>query len=229
MSDVLTLLREKNPRLAFYPVWDARFRRFGRVVDFDGGKLIAQALRVPMPENGTKYLTDMPELETPAELAAAQNALFGQTPCQIGMCWGWNSRLNCLEYHRSSEFNIAAGDFVLLLASQMDMEGDELPPGRITAFYVPRNTALEIYATTLHFCPCQVSDDGFRCIVILPRGTNQPLKAERSAVGDGRLLWAENKWLIAHEEAPAAGRGAYPGLHGENFTVNLPFRRETPA
>ena len=34
------------------------------------------------------------------------------------MCWGRNTKLNCLEYHRDSEVNIGASDFILLLAKQ---------------------------------------------------------------------------------------------------------------
>ena len=68
--------------------------------------------------------------------------------------------------------------------------------------------------------PCQVSDEGFRCIVILPRGTNYPLTQEKPKGGDGRLLWAQDKWLIAHpDNKGVVERGAYPGLHGENFDI----------
>ena len=76
-----------------------------------------------------------------------------------------------------------------------------------------------MYATTLHFCPCEVSAEGFRCIVVLPRGTNHPLQQPRPDNAEGRLLWAKDKWLIAHEEAPAVQRGAYVGIHGENYEI----------
>lgn len=220
MSELLNLLRRKNPALPFYSVEGAAFRQFGRNVNFDAANLIQQAKSVLMPESGAKYCASLPELETPADFSTVQKELYGQSSCQIGMCWGFNSKLNCLEYHRSSEFNIAVSDLVLLLADQREMEGFELPEGRITAFYVPQGSVFEVYATTLHFCPCQTGESGFRCIVILPRGTNQPLKTDRSStVGDTRLQWAENKWLIAHPEAPAVSRGAYPGLHGENYKI----------
>ena len=109
---------------------------------------------------------------------------------------------------------------VLLLAQQQDMEGLDLSCDKITAFYFPKGTVIEVYATTLHFCPCQVQDEGFKCIVVLPRGTNHPLEGEKPTLGDGRLLWAKDKWLVAHPDAPAVSRGAYPGLHGENYKIN---------
>ena len=41
---------------------------------------------------------------------------YGGMPIQIGYCNGYNTKLNCLEYHRGSEINIPANDVVLLLA-----------------------------------------------------------------------------------------------------------------
>lgn len=219
--DTLQRLREKNPHVAFYSVADPAFRPFGRVIDFDGAALIAAAEKIAMPEAGTKYVPDLPELETEKEFAAVRHALRGEGSCQIGLCWGYNSLLNCLEYHRASEHNIAVTDLVLLLADQREMEGNDLPAGKVIGFFVPKGTVIEVYATTLHFCPCQVGDAGFSSIVILPRGTNHPLTGERPATAEGRLLWAADKWLIAHaDNAPVLARGAYPGLHGENFKIN---------
>ena len=60
---------------------------------------------------------------------------------------------------------------------------------------VPKGTTIEVYATTLHFCPCEVTVSGFSCIVGLQRGTNHPLEDRKQG-----LLWAKNKWLLAHEE-----------------------------
>jgi len=221
MQDLLTILRDKNPGLPLYSVEDKAFRRFGRVVDFEPSALISAAERMEMPEDGCRYQPDLPALETPEIFPVVQNELRGQGSCQIGMCWGFNIRLNCLEYHRSSEHNIAVTDFILLLAAQQDLDGFDLPADKISAFLVPKGTVIEIYATTLHFCPCQTDRNGFKCIVILPRGTNHPLTGNRPKSGDGRLLWAQDKWLIAHPEAPHAGRGAYPGLHGKNLCINI--------
>ena len=37
--------------------------------------------------------------------------------------------------------------------------------------------------------------------------------------GEDRLLWARDKWLIAHPEAPAVQRGAHPGLHVVDYEI----------
>ena len=74
---------------------------------------------------------------------------------------------------------------------------------------------LEVYATTLHYAP--VSTGGrFRCCVILPRGTNEPLKPAPQGRGEDKLLTHVNKWLIAH---PEAGIEGHQGLKGVNITL----------
>lgn len=216
----LEMLRKNNPDVPFYSVYDGEFACYGRVIDFASDELIAACeAAAEMPESGSRYVPDMPELETIA-LEKVQHELRGEGSCQIGCCWGHSSRLNCLEYHRASEHNIAVSDLVLLLAAQQDMQGSDLPAGRVKAFFVPKGTTIEVYATTLHFCPCETSADGFRCIVILPRGTNHPLEKPRPETAEGRLLWARDKWLIAHADAPAVQRGAYVGIHGENYEIH---------
>lgn len=219
--DTLTALRTNNPSLPFHSVTDAAFRRYGRVVALDAAALIGACEEaVTMPESGSRYVTSLPSLESMPAFEAVQRILRGEGDCQMGCCWGYNTRLNCLEYHRASEHLIAVSDLALLLAPLQAMEGYTLPAGLVEGFYVPRGTTVELYATTLHFAPCQTSASGFCSLVILPRGTNLPLVGERPAEGEGRLLWARDKWLIAHpDNTPVVARGAYPGLLGENFDI----------
>ena len=82
---------------------------------------------------------------------------------------------------------------------------------------MPAGTAVELYATTLHYAPCSAKEGGFRCVIILPKGTNEDLPFAAADKGENRLLTAVNKWLIAHEEASI--EGAFCGLKGENVTI----------
>lgn len=84
-------------------------------------------------------------------------------------------------------------------------------------FLVPAGTGVELYATTLHYAPCTAQEGGFRCVVVLPKGTNEELPFETAKEGENRLLAAMNKWLIAHEDAQI--EGAFFGLQGENVEV----------
>ncbi len=141
-------------------------------------------------------------------------------PIQLGMCWGHNTKLNCLEYHRDSEVNIGTHDFILLLAKEDEIEAGVLDTSKVKAFRVPAGAAVEVYATTLHYAPCHTSkEDGFRVAVALPMGTNTEKPVIKPGNSEDKMLWARNKWLLAHPETSEAKNGAYIGLKGANIDI----------
>lgn len=218
--DTLASLRAKNPALPLDSALSPAFRPFGRAVSFEAAALMATCEQAaPMPESGTRYEPSLPALEALPDFARAQSQLRGEGAMQIGCCWGYNTHLGALEYHRASEHLIAVSDVTLLVAPLQAMEGFTLPAGQVRAFLVPQGTTVELYATTLHFAPCQTADTGFRAIIILPRGTNRPLNGPRPEGGDGPLLWAQDKWLIAHPTHASVSRGAFPGIAGEDIAL----------
>ena len=82
------------------------------------------------------------------------------TETKIGYCNGDNHKLNALEYHRSSELDIAQTDLILLLGMQQDIEnGDIYDTSKVEAFLVPAGTGVELYATTLRYAPCKKPDE----------------------------------------------------------------------
>ena len=123
-----------------------------------------------------------------------------------------------MEYHRSSEVNVACTDVILLIGSEQDIEDDfTYDTSKIEAFLLPAGTVAEVYATTLHYAPCGVDGAGFRCVVVLPRDTNLDLEVQPDTAKEDKLLVARNKWLIAHPDAKIDG--AFNGLKGENIQV----------
>ena len=76
---------------------------------------------------------------------------------------------------------------------------------QVEAFFVPAGTVVEMYGTTLHYAPCNDGEEGFKCIVILPKGTNTEIDFALPKSGEDALMTAKNKWLIAHEEARIRG------------------------
>lgn len=67
---------------------------------------------------------------------------YGGLPVQIGYCNGHNKKLNAVEYHRSSEIDIAVDDVVLLLGKQQDIAKDNTyDTANIEAFLLPAGTA----------------------------------------------------------------------------------------
>ncbi len=206
--------------MKIYNVNDENFRKYGRVVKgYDCTELIKTMQETPLTEE-VAYVPAEPKLESLAIFCELQNREFGGLPMELGYCNGKNVLLNAVEYHRSSEVNVAGTDLILLLGCQQDIDPNNYTydTSRIEAFFVPMGTMVEVYATTLHYAPCSASDSGFRCVVALPRGTNQPLDTTQDALED-RLLFAKNKWLIAHPDTDLGDQGAFVGLVGENVSV----------
>lgn len=196
------------------------FRRYGRILtEYDMTELLHAMEATPLPED-VIYVPSDAALEKLPVFEKLTEQFGGGLPVQLGYCNGHNHRLNALEYHRSSELNVAATDMVLLVGAQQDVEADNTyDTSKAEAFFVPAGTVLEVYATTLHYAPCCMGEKGFRCVVVLPKGTNLELGKQAPETSEGRLLFARNKWLIAHEESGLGSDGAFIGLKGENLTV----------
>ncbi len=202
-------------------VFDKEFAYYGQVhggYELDG--LLAAMETIPLPEEGTAYRPAIPELETQGVFHRFEGNAYGGMPIQIGMCWGRNTKLNCLEYHRDSEFNVGTGDFVLLLAKRDEIVDGVLDTAKVKAFRVPAGVLVEVFATTLHYAPCHVNEaEGFRVAVVLPRGTNGPRPEIEPVTVEDRLLWARNKWLLAHGDSAEAKQGAAVRLSGSNIDI----------
>lgn len=205
-----------------YSVYDPAFKPYGRVVEGleEARAGIVTALQATPLPNVTDYVPEDPALQSLPAAAAVRDSLFGGMPAQLGWCNGHNTRLNCLEYHRDSEFNLGAEDFILLLAKLDEVENGVLDTGRVKAFRVPAGVLVEVYATTLHYAPCHVDEEkGFHVLVALPQGTNTTKPVCPPAGGDDALLWARNKWLLAHPDSDEAKAGAHIGLTGKNIDL----------
>lgn len=200
-------------------VTDASFKKYGRILteDYDVAALIDKMQEMPCPAD-VVYEPSVAELEALPIMKDFTDSLYGGLPIQIGYCNGHNNLLNALEYHRSSEINVAATDIILLIGMQQDIENDfTYDTDKVEAFLVPKGTVIECYATTLHYAPCSVDGAEFRCVVVLPKDTNLDLVVKPEGAKEDKLLVARNKWLIAHEDAKI--EGAFNGLKGENISV----------
>ncbi len=198
------------------------FRKYGRVLPLD-----LQAFcgcigeRKPVAQGQVEYEPSVPEFEQLPVFSRLRDEVFGGMPVELGHCSGWNNKLNGLEYHRSSEVDMAATDLILLLGCQQDIDWKNFTydTAKVEAFLVPAGTAVELYATTLHFAPCSVSGKEFRMGVALPRGTNEPLDFVPEKTGENQLLLQRNKWLLAHKDSGLDQDGAWIGLVGENIEI----------
>lgn len=201
-------------------VTDNEFKKYGQVLEnYNCKELIEKMKTTPLPRD-VIYKPSIKELENlkiADDLGARE---FGELPIQIGYCNGNNYLLNAVEYHRSSEINVAVTDLILLLGCQQDIEEDySYDTSKIEAFLIPAGTIIEVYATTLHYAPCNANENGFRCVVVLPRDTNLPLENRIDKSGEDALLFARNKWLIGHKDTDLGAQGAFIGLKGENISM----------
>lgn len=203
------------------PIDSPEFRCYGKVVEnYDFTEFVKVLKETPCPEDCVIYQPSEESLEKQVVSKELTNRFYGGMPIQVGYCNGYNGKLNCLEYHRDSEINIFATDAVLLVALEWEIEEGKLDTGCVKAFRAPAGTAVELFATTLHYAPCcPNADSRFQVSIVLPKGTNtdKPVIEPKSPEDD--LLWAKNKWLLAHPDSPEAKEGAYVGLNGENLQL----------
>lgn len=214
---MLKYLKDKNPDLAFFDVDSEEFGSYGRIIkNLDTAIIVEQAEQILNPPSGSTYV---PEVESFMKLPTATqicDRYFGTMPTQIGYCWGRNNKLNATEWHTSSEINIAATPLVLILGHVWELEDGRIDSSAFRAFYLPKGTAVEIYATTLHFTPCEVCPEGFGCVVALPKGTNTELQVPP----EDKKLFRKNKWIVCHEKNNTLlERGVVPGITGINHEI----------
>ena len=215
--DKLESLKKANPKLKIYTEDSPEVSLYGRRLFADGiARMCDASYTLEMPTSGSAYYHSVKAMEKTALGKYISDELFGEIPTQTGLCLGYNSRMNAMEYHGSSEINLAVTDLLLLLAHVGDIREGGLDSSAVRGFFIRQGELVGIYPTTLHYCPCQTSDEGFRAVVALPRGTNTPLKKQH---GDS-LLKAVNKWIICHGESAELIRdGVTIGITGENYTV----------
>lgn len=201
-------------------VYDEAFALYGRVVEGYPTEGLLAALKTTPVTDGVVYTAKDPVLHAAPDAEAIGTGLYGGMPFQLGWCNGHNTKLNCLEFHRDSEFNLGTGDFILLIANQGEIVDGKLDTAKVKAFKVPAGVMVEVYATTLHYAPCSAAaGQGFQVMVALPDGTNTDYRPGDKVNTMDATLWARNKWLLAHADAAEAKDGAYVGLTGVNCDI----------
>lgn len=205
--------------MKIYSCFDKEFAPYGCVIEgYDVQQLLDVLANRPCPDD-VLYVPSDAELEALPVAKEIQDTLCGMMPMQIGFTNGHCHKMNALEYHKSSEFNVSDEDIILLLAKRQELSDDyHMNTDKVKAFLVPKGVLVEVYATTLHYAPCQANENGYRCIVVLPKGTNMPLNRTGNRGGEDVLMTATNKWLVGHPDG-GCDEGTWLGLEGENLTV----------
>ena len=199
-------------------VHDKEFKQFGRVIDLDTAEIVEVAQKVEMPDAGSRYCASFEDFEKLNVKKVMEDEIFGQVDTQIGFCWGYNDTMNALEWHTCSEVNIATDDLILLLGDIRDIDEDgRYDSAKVKAFELKKGEAIEVYATTLHYCPIHCdAKKGFGSVVGLVKGTNTPFDKKPQ----DKFLFSRNKWIIAHESNEALkAKGIQGNIYGENHKL----------
>jgi len=200
--------------MKIYSVFDKEFADYGRVINenFDDIYNVLKDTECPA---GVVYNASYKPLEDLKSFDILQDVYYGGMPIQVGYCNGHNNTLNCLEFHLDSEINMSNDEFVLLLGLRTQIVDGKFDTSLVKTFRVPPKTAVEVFATSLHYAPCALDGAGYRVLIVLPKGTNT--KAISSPKEP--MLRMTNKWLLAHPESNEAKDGAYIGLTGDNIRI----------
>ncbi|NIZ47283.1 DUF4867 family protein [Entomospira nematocerorum] len=219
---MLNHLRSLN-QLPLFDVESSEFKKFGQPIrGYDYTSILQKLAQfTTTPNEGNIYVASSAELEEDPISPWLIQHTFGGMPIQIGYCIGVNASIaNGLEYHKGSEVIITLDDIVLALGHAYDISDNSYDIQNLQFFYIPANSAVELYAQTLHLSPIRLQDKGFKSIIVLPRGTNTPLPPDSYTTERDPILLETNKWILAHPlSTKLIARNVYVGLVGDNVTL----------
>lgn len=212
---MIEALRRANPALSLVALSEQPQHRLYRKADVDPADFIALAKKLE-PQSDNVYIALDEQLTATEGAKRVQRTLFAELPMQAGWCFGGNSKMNGMEWHKSSEVIIACTDLVLLLGDFMDVCDESYASCKAFGLYLKRGEAVELMPMTLHLAPLPVTGGRFIASILLPKSTNTPL-----AGGIDGMLRAVNKWLLVHEDNEKGVRlGGKIGIAGENIVIN---------
>lgn len=218
---MLERLRKKNPGLEILPLDSPVFSKYGMVYPEICAPGMKEFVLAHKPDCEEFYVPCEEKLMEMDESCVIKENLFGQVACQIGYYYGRGTKLNAVEYHKCSEVLILFEPAVLILGAVWDIEDGLLDSSKMKIFYVPKDTCVELYATTLHYAPLMATINGICQVVAQAEGTNTPFKETIAGrISTDRYLLERNKWVLAHKEfVDSLGGNGYEGITGENISI----------
>ena len=209
-------LRAINKEYTIRSIHDQSFITFGRIIDDNIQEALeAVSAIVQSSQDGNRYIPSVPSIEKLTSIQSLSQKVYGYMDVMAGLVIGHNEVLNGIEYHQCSEVILALTDYILVVGHRWDMKENTYDSSLCEIFYVPQGTIIECYATTLHYTPICVNDEGYQTICLLLRGTGDVLTD-----GPQSILKRKNKWFIAHSQNfEKVQSGDYPGLLGKMIHI----------
>lgn len=214
-------IRDANKDYVIYDINSPEFKAYGNVLkgyDLTAIKEYTDK-HVMIPSEGNWYSPTNSTLESFEIVKEIEADVYAGLPVEAGECAGNNTSFSAYEYHQGSEVNLVLTDIIMVLGKR-----EQLADGVFNAqedaklFYVPAGTVIEMYSTTLHYSPCVVHKSGFKVIVILIKGSNQPLEEHFKSNNDEIIK--KNKFQLVHEtRKDKIEQGIKVGLTGDLIDV----------
>ncbi len=211
-------LCQKNPEYNIKQTSDQAFAKYGKIyTNYDISSIISYMdEKITIDKTNNIYVPSNAELEKIPAMQTIATDVFAGMPFEAGECTGQSSNFTAVEYHQGSELNVFLTDVVMVLGKRSILEAD----GSFNAkdqgdlFFVPRGTVVEFYSDTLHYSPIKVHDSGFKIIVMLLAGSNQPLP-ENFHSNNPRIV-KKNKFQVVHaSRTDKIAQGAQIGVTGD--------------
>ena len=225
METLFEILKSKNKSLQILDITSDSFKNYGNILDSKDFKDYFDYLegQTSIPEKDNVYVAHENQILDTLNKNHILNHIFGYVDIQTGYVNGHNTKLNALEYHKSPEVIVVLTPIVLLLGLHKDIKEDTYDSKKIQAFYVPKNSVIELHPRVLHFSPCKTMISGFKCGIVLPMGTNTEfIKLDQVKSIEDNLLFKINKWLLVHKEhQKMIDLGAHVGIIGENIEIKF--------
>ncbi len=217
---MLEKLRKMNPGIEILELSSPEFAKYGAVhptIELPEMKKFLYGVERTEDEF---YVPCEEKLMEMKEADQFKDDLFGQVPCQVGWYYGSGLSLNAIEYHKCSEVLYEYEPCVLILGFIWDIRDDSLDSSTMKVFYVPKDTCVELYATTLHYAPCRCCREPVMQIVAQSKDTNTPLlKPAEACERENKYLLQRNKWVLVHPDAAKLVPEGFIGIRGDNITI----------
>ena len=165
-----------------------------RVLDVDTAEFVATMKAKEAIKEGVVYEPSDADLEALPLFKQMQDEVYGGLEVEFGFCSGYNNKLNAVEYHRSSEIDIAATDLILMLGRQQDIDytNNTYETKNIECFFCTSRYSSRTLcdnSSLMHHVKKIMKNSVV--VVVLPKGTNLPLQAKPvENKGENQLLFA---------------------------------------
>lgn len=211
-----------NPNIKLYDVNSPEFSVYGVLYpNYDISRIKTILTSLPLPESGSRYLQSIEALEKEETIQSIGKDIFAGLPINAGATIGYTTDFSAVEFHQSSEVNIALDDVILVLGQRQLLEVNQTfdPHTEGKAFYIPAGSVIELFNTTLHYAPVEVFEHGYRVVVVVVEGTNTALPSDFHS--QNPRVVKKGKFQVVHpSRKDKIAQGYQVGMSGELMTFN---------